>query len=79
VYPCNLQFKAYKYEDRLLVNPGSATGAYGSLAAEANPSFVLMDIDGRLLLISLATSSRYFMSRGTDIRLPYTEFEWLNL
>mmetsp|Transcript_19457 Transcript_19457/g.48668 ORF Transcript_19457/g.48668 Transcript_19457/m.48668 type:complete len:184 (-) Transcript_19457:164-715(-) len=40
------QFKAYKYEDRLLVNPGSATGAYGSLNAAANPSFVLMDIDG---------------------------------
>ena len=40
------QFKAYKYEDRLLVNPGSATGAYGSLRAEANPSFVLMDVDG---------------------------------
>ena len=40
------QFKAFKYEDRLLVNPGSATGAYGCLNAENNPSFVLMDIDG---------------------------------
>lgn len=40
------EFKAYTYEDRLLVNPGSATGAYGSLNNEAHPSFVLMDIDG---------------------------------
>ena len=29
------QFKAYKYEDRLLVNPGARRGAYGSLRAEA--------------------------------------------
>ena len=38
--------QAYKYEDRLLINPGSATGAYGSMNANAGPSFVLMDING---------------------------------
>jgi predicted phosphodiesterase len=38
--------QAYKYEDRLLINPGSATGAYGTMNASAGPSFVLMDING---------------------------------
>mmetsp|Transcript_30417 Transcript_30417/g.51265 ORF Transcript_30417/g.51265 Transcript_30417/m.51265 type:complete len:186 (+) Transcript_30417:184-741(+) len=40
------QFKAYKYEDRLLINPGSATGAFSSITHDVRPSFVLMDIDG---------------------------------
>ena len=34
------------YEDRLQINPGSATGAYSTTAKEVNPSFVLMDLDG---------------------------------
>lgn len=38
--------QAYKYEDRFLINPGSATGAYSVVNPEAKPSFVLMDIDG---------------------------------
>lgn len=38
--------QAYKYENRLLINPGSATGAYGTMNASAGPSFVLMDING---------------------------------
>ena len=37
--------QAYKLEDRFLINPGSATGAYGSMAESARPSFVLMDMD----------------------------------
>eukprot|EP00854_Cymbomonas_tetramitiformis_P020029 gene20029-23970_t len=40
------QFKAYKYEDRLVINPGSATGAYSAITPDVKPSFVLMDIDG---------------------------------
>mmetsp|Transcript_20430 Transcript_20430/g.28301 ORF Transcript_20430/g.28301 Transcript_20430/m.28301 type:complete len:184 (-) Transcript_20430:186-737(-) len=40
------QFKAYQYEDRLIINPGSATGAFSSITHEVRPSFVLMDIDG---------------------------------
>ena len=40
------QFKAYKYEDRLLVNAGSATGAYSPVTPDARPSFLIMDIDG---------------------------------
>lgn len=39
--------QAYKYEDCLLINPGSATGAYGSITQEAGPSFVLMDISDK--------------------------------
>ena len=38
--------QAYKYEDRFLINPGSATGAYSSVTRNVKPSFVLMDIDG---------------------------------
>eukprot|EP00884_Botryococcus_braunii_P010926 jgi/Botrbrau1/19835/Bobra.0124s0072.1 len=37
---------AYKHEDRLLINPGSATGAYSTMTMDVKPSFVLMDIDG---------------------------------
>eukprot|EP00899_Mesostigma_viride_P012973 jgi/Mesvir1/21677/Mv04098-RA.1 len=39
-------FKAYKWEDRFLINPGSATGAYSTLSVDVTPSFVLMDIEG---------------------------------
>ena len=38
--------QAYKYEDRFLINPGSATGAYSTITPDSNPSFVLMDING---------------------------------
>ena len=44
------EFKAYKYEDRLFINPGSATGAYSPLRATTRPSFVLMDVDGQRLV-----------------------------
>lgn len=40
-----LFLQAYKYEDCLLINPGSATGAFGSMTSDATPSFVLMDIN----------------------------------
>ncbi|GAB4814894.1 hypothetical protein N2152v2_001940 [Parachlorella kessleri] len=40
------EFKAYKYEDRFVINPGSATGAYSTVTKQPTPSFVLMDIDG---------------------------------
>ena len=44
--PTTYCMQAYKYEDRFLINPGSATGAYSSITPEVKPSFVLMDIDG---------------------------------
>lgn len=42
--------EVYKYEDRYIINPGSATGAYSTLPQNGNnniiPSFVLMAIKG---------------------------------
>lgn len=38
-------YQAVKYENRLLINPGSATGAYSSSQRSVIPSFVLMDLD----------------------------------
>ena len=35
-----------KHEDSYFINPGSATGAYSTTTPDAQPSFVLMDIDG---------------------------------
>ena len=38
--------QAEKYEDRIIINPGSATGAFSIITEAPLPSFVLMDIDG---------------------------------
>jgi len=40
------EFKAVKLGGALLVNPGSATGAYSTVAQNPVPSFVLIDING---------------------------------
>lgn len=45
------RFKAYKHQGRLVINPGSATGAYSPVTLDANPSFVLMDIDGLRVVV----------------------------
>lgn len=45
------QFKAYKHEGGVIINPGSATGAYSSITYDVNPSFVLMDIDGMRVVV----------------------------
>lgn len=45
------QFKAYKHQGRLLLNPGSATGAYSSMTYDVNPSFVLMDVDASRVVV----------------------------
>jgi vacuolar protein sorting-associated protein 29 len=45
------QFKAYKHEGGVIINPGSATGAYSSITYNINPSFVLMDIDGLQVVV----------------------------
>lgn len=45
------QFKAYKHEGGVVINPGSATGAYSSFTFDVNPSFVLMDIDGLRVVV----------------------------
>ncbi|XP_065850021.1 vacuolar protein sorting-associated protein 29 [Euphorbia lathyris] len=45
------QFTAYKHEGGVVINPGSATGAYSSFTYDVNPSFVLMDIDGLRVVV----------------------------
>ncbi|MCO5592058.1 hypothetical protein L7F22_046052 [Adiantum nelumboides] len=45
------QFKAYKHEGGVIINPGSGTGAYSSITYNVNPSFVLMDIDGLRVVV----------------------------
>ncbi|KAF5933569.1 hypothetical protein HYC85_029740 [Camellia sinensis] len=45
------QFKAYKHEGGVVINPGSATGAYSSITYDVDPSFVLMDIDGLRVVV----------------------------
>jgi vacuolar protein sorting-associated protein 29 len=40
------KFEAYRYEDRLVISTGSATGAYSSVTPDPTPSFALMDVDG---------------------------------
>jgi vacuolar protein sorting-associated protein 29 len=51
------QFKAYRHEDRFVINPGSATGAYSPHNEAAVPSFVLMDIDGgKVCLVTQAAA-----------------------
>ncbi|KAK6920848.1 Calcineurin-like phosphoesterase domain, lpxH-type [Dillenia turbinata] len=45
------QFTAYKHEGGVVINPGSATGAYSSITYDVNPSFVLMDIDGLRIVV----------------------------
>ncbi|KAK3406298.1 hypothetical protein EUGRSUZ_K02462 [Eucalyptus grandis] len=45
------QFTAYKHEGGVVINPGSATGAYSSITYDVNPSFVLMDIDGLRVVV----------------------------
>ncbi|KAL0364664.1 UNVERIFIED_CONTAM: Vacuolar protein sorting-associated protein 29 [Sesamum angustifolium] len=45
------QFTAYKHEAGVVINPGSATGAFSSITYDVNPSFVLMDIDGLRVVV----------------------------
>eukprot|EP00761_Pharyngomonas_kirbyi_P007195 gb/GECH01007205.1/.p1 GENE.gb/GECH01007205.1/~~gb/GECH01007205.1/.p1 ORF type:complete len:187 (+),score=51.22 gb/GECH01007205.1/:1-561(+) len=40
------EYKAYEYEGKFFINPGSATGAFGPVSNDVEPSFVLMDIQG---------------------------------
>lgn len=43
-------FSSHKVGDRLLLNPGSATGAPSFENENPNPSFVLMDVNGAALV-----------------------------
>jgi vacuolar protein sorting-associated protein 29 len=39
-------FDAFEADGKFFINPGSVTGAYGSLSDKPVPSFVLMDVQG---------------------------------
>eukprot|EP01120_Amphizonella_sp_Union-15-10_P011508 TRINITY_DN489_c0_g1_i1.p1 TRINITY_DN489_c0_g1~~TRINITY_DN489_c0_g1_i1.p1 ORF type:complete len:192 (-),score=35.67 TRINITY_DN489_c0_g1_i1:55-630(-) len=44
------EFKAWDYDDKFFINPGSITGAYSGLSSNVVPSFALMDIqDSRVI------------------------------
>ena len=45
-------------EGRLLINPGSATGAFNSLHEDVVPSFVLMDISGKKVRVRVTCIER---------------------
>lgn len=62
------EFKAFKYEDRFLINPGTATGAFSQCTKDVKPSFVLMDIDG-----SKATVYVYELVQG-EVKVDKIEF-----
>ncbi|KAK9814081.1 hypothetical protein WJX72_000370 [[Myrmecia] bisecta] len=65
------EFKACKYQDRFMINPGSATGAFSNLARDVKPSFVLMDIDG-----AKATVYVYELNNDDDdVKVDKVEFQ----
>ena len=39
------RIQLFKYEDRYIINPGSATGAFSTTSNASKPSFVLMNIE----------------------------------
>ena len=45
------RFTSYKHEGGVVINPGSATGAFSSTTYDVNPSFILMDIDGLCVVV----------------------------
>ena len=55
---------------RLLINPGSATGAFNSLHEEVIPSFVLMDVTGKKVL-SRNRSRVWLQSWALIIKPPH--------
>lgn len=47
------EFKAFEYDDKFFINPGSVTGSYYSplnSASSVTPSFVLMDVQESLIV-----------------------------
>jgi len=64
------KFKAYEYEKKFIINPGSATGAYSPLiSSDPVPSFVVMDIQG-----SVAVTYVYEL-HGEDVKVEKITFE----
>ena len=63
-------FGAYRHDGCIVINPGSATGAYSLTAGDPapNPSFALMDVDGRRATVYL-----YELEQG-EIKVEKIEF-----
>lgn len=62
------RFQVLQHDDHLLLNPGSATGAYTMYSDEVTPSFMLMDITGSKVDVYI-----YQMIEG-DSRVKKVEF-----
>ncbi|KAJ1882258.1 Vacuolar protein sorting-associated protein 29 [Coemansia sp. RSA 486] len=45
------RFEAYEEQGRFFINPGSITGGWGALEMNPVPSFVLMEVKGRQLVV----------------------------
>ncbi|KAF9366568.1 Vacuolar protein sorting-associated protein 29 [Mortierella sp. NVP85] len=45
------KFEAFEHEGKFFVNPGSATGAYHPQIEDVTPSFVLMDLQGSVVVL----------------------------
>ena len=63
------QFTAYKHEAGVVINPGSASGAYSSMTYDVNPSFVLMTFDLSMLCVSWSMYMNLLMERLRLTRL----------
>lgn len=61
-------FGAYRHDGGIVINPGSATGAYSSCNPNPTPSFALMDING-----GRATVYIYELVHG-EIKVDKIEF-----
>ena len=57
-----------KASNRLLVNPGSATGAYSSFNTAVVPSFVVLALTGAQCTVYV------YEARGNEVRVAKTEF-----
>eukprot|EP01097_Dermamoeba_algensis_P001395 TRINITY_DN1520_c0_g1_i5.p2 TRINITY_DN1520_c0_g1~~TRINITY_DN1520_c0_g1_i5.p2 ORF type:complete len:185 (-),score=42.14 TRINITY_DN1520_c0_g1_i5:982-1536(-) len=62
------KFEAFEFENRLFVNPGSAT-AYSGITFDVNPSFVLMDIQGDTVIIYI------YQLKGTDLKVEKMSYQ----
>ncbi|KAF9320536.1 Vacuolar protein sorting-associated protein 29 [Podila epicladia] len=45
------KFEAFEHEGKFFVNPGSATGAFHPQIEDVTPSFVLMDLQGSVVVL----------------------------
>ena len=57
-----------KQSNRMLINPGSATGAYSSFNTAIVPSFVLLSLRGP------ACTAYVYEARGAEVRVTKSEF-----